>query len=144
MTARQAGCTGLRPGRLDVEDAEPKQATRTEPRRGWAKAAMVDGGAGLGGRGDQVAKLRTAFFFKGSKYVMYDIESDTVDASIYPRDISDGWSDFPASFAAGVDAAVNWGNGTAYFFKGPMYLAYDIGGSAVLPGYPLPITEPGK
>jgi hypothetical protein len=85
-----------------------------------------------------------AFFFKGSKYIMYDIENDTVDAAIYPRDISDGWPDFPASFASGIDAAVNWGNGTAYFFKGPQYLAYDIGTSAVLPGYPLSVTEPGK
>lgn len=85
-----------------------------------------------------------AFFFKGSKYVRYDIESDFVDHNIYPRDISDGWPDFPAAFKAGVDAAVNWGNGSAYFFKGTQYLNYDMQGNAVRGGYPLPITEPGK
>src|SRR5262245_61621054 len=85
-----------------------------------------------------------AFFFKGAKYIRYDIGDDTVDPAIYPRDISDGWSDFPAAFAAGVDAAVNWGNGSAYFFKGGQYLNYDIGGDKVRPGYPLPVTEPGK
>jgi len=84
------------------------------------------------------------FFFKGAKYIRYDIADDTVDPAIYPRDISDGWSDFPAAFAAGVDAAVNWGNGSAYFFKGGQYLNYDIAGNSVRPGYPLPVTEPGK
>lgn len=85
-----------------------------------------------------------AFFFKGSKYVRYDIETDSVDQNIYPRDIAEGWPDFPAAFKSGVDAAVNWGNGSAYFFKGGSYLNYDIKNEKVRPGYPLPITEPGK
>jgi hypothetical protein len=85
-----------------------------------------------------------AFFFRGSKYIAYDIAGNTVDTTIYPRDISDGWADFPASFAAGIDAAVNWGNDTAYFFKGRQYLSYDMAASAVRPGFPLAITEPGK
>jgi Hemopexin len=88
------------------------------------------------------------FFFKGPKYVRYDVDpntgAETVNTAIYPRDISDGWPDFPASFAAGVDAAVNWGNGTAYFFKQAQYLSYDIAQDKVNAGYPLPITEPGK
>lgn len=84
------------------------------------------------------------FFFKGARYVRYDIATDSVDISLYPRAISDGWSDFPADFAAGVDAVVNWGNGSAYFFKGSRYLNYDVGASKVRPGYPLPVTEPGK
>ncbi|OIJ66572.1 hypothetical protein WN71_017935 [Streptomyces mangrovisoli] len=85
-----------------------------------------------------------AFFFKGSKYVRYDIAQDFVDRTLYPRDIGDGWPDFPAAFRTGVDAAVNWGNGSAYFFKGGSYLNYDIQGSKVRPGYPLPVTEPDK
>lgn len=84
------------------------------------------------------------FFFKGPKYVRYDIEGDIVDHNIYPRDISEGWSDFPAAFKQGVDAVVNWGNGSAYFFKGGSYLNYDVTNGKVRPGYPLPITEPGK
>lgn len=85
-----------------------------------------------------------AFFFKGPTYVRYDIGSDSVNTNIYPRDIADGWADFPPAFRSGVDAAVNWGNGSAYFFKGSSYLNYDITNEAVRPGYPLPITEPGK
>lgn len=85
-----------------------------------------------------------AFFFKGPSYVRYDIATDTVDTTIYPRAISDGWTDFPADFASGVDAVVNWGNGSAYFFKGSRYLNYDVANSRVRPGYPLLVTEPGK
>ncbi|MEU0084734.1 hemopexin repeat-containing protein [Streptomyces sp. NPDC006274] len=85
-----------------------------------------------------------AFFFKGSKYVCYHIAKDFVDHAIYPRDISEGWPDFPAAFMSGVDGAVNWGNGSAYFFKGASYLNYDIENSVVRPGYPLPVTAPGK
>lgn len=85
------------------------------------------------------------FFFKGPKYVRYDLRTDSVDHTVYPRDISEGWPDFPAAFKSGVDAAVNWGNGTAYFFKGGQYLNYDVKNEKVVrPGYPLPITEPGK
>jgi hypothetical protein len=84
------------------------------------------------------------FFFKGPKYVRYDVDEDagteTVDTKIYPRDISDGWKDFPASFKTGVDAAVNWGDGTAYFFKQGDYIAYDISSEKIKPGYPLPIA----
>jgi hypothetical protein len=86
----------------------------------------------------------TAFFFKGSKYIKYVMKNDTVDKDIYPRDISEGWSDFPAAFKGGVDAAVNWGDGTAYFFKATSYLAYDIAGNKVRPGFPLPMTAPLK
>jgi Hemopexin len=42
-----------------------------------------------------------------------------------------------------VDAAVNWGNGTAFFFKRPQYLKYDIGHdrvASVVPPYPLDIA----
>jgi hypothetical protein len=94
----------------------------------------------------------TAFFFKGSKYIKYVIADDTVDPDVYPREISEGWSDFPAAFKNGIDGAANWGDGTAYFFKNPkpgdggvaQYLAYDIKGKKVRPGFPLPMTAPLK
>ena len=40
-----------------------------------------------------------------------------------------------------VDAAVDWGNGKIYFFKGNQYLAYNKETEAVLPGYPLTIAS---
>jgi hypothetical protein len=91
-----------------------------------------------------VAQVWTVFFFRGGRYVRCDIENDHVDHGIYPRDIAERWPDFQAVFTSGVDAAVNWGNGTAYFFKAGSYLNYDIKNEKVRPGYPLPITEPGK
>lgn len=49
-----------------------------------------------------------AFFFKGSKYVGYDIETNFVDHHICPRDIAEGWPDFPAASKSGGNAAVNY------------------------------------
>lgn len=40
-----------------------------------------------------------------------------------------------------IDAAVNWGNGKAYFFKGNQYVRYDIGSDKADPGYPKPINS---
>ena len=45
-----------------------------------------------------------------------------------------------AGFGANIDAAVNWGNGKAYLFRGDKYVRYDIFTDRVDPGYPLPIA----
>ena len=79
-----------------------------------------------------------AFFFKGSQYIRYDIATDKADAG-YPTAIKDGWPGFPPSFAAGVDRAVIWNNGKAYFFKGSEYIRYDIAADKTDEG-PLPIA----
>ncbi|MFI1392670.1 hemopexin repeat-containing protein [Streptomyces griseoaurantiacus] len=80
------------------------------------------------------------YFFKGLKYVRYDVNSDAVDPG-YPRPIADQWPGLrEAGFDTGIDAAVNWGNGKVYFFKGPGYLRYDIAGDRADPGYPQPIA----
>jgi hypothetical protein len=80
-----------------------------------------------------------AYFFSGSKYFRYDIATNTVDTN-WPKPIAGNWLGFPAAFAAGVDAAVVWDNGKAYFFKGSQYLRYDIALNKTDPGYPLPIA----
>jgi len=80
-----------------------------------------------------------AYFFKGSQYLRYDIAADKTDAG-YPRPIAGNWPGFPPTFAAGVQAAVVWNNGKAYFFKGSQYLRYDIATDKVDPGYPKPIA----
>lgn len=80
------------------------------------------------------------FFFRGSQYVRYDIPTDTVDPG-YPLPIAGNWPGFSeAGFDTGVDAAVNWGNGKAFFFRGSQYVRYDIAADHVDPGYPLPIA----
>ena len=80
-----------------------------------------------------------AYFFSGSQYIRYDIAKDKADPG-YPADIKNGWPGFPASFAAGIDDAVVWNNGKAYFFKGSEYIRYDIAADKTDPGYPQPIA----
>jgi hypothetical protein len=70
-----------------------------------------------------------AYFFKGDQYLRYNIGTDAVDApdpgtSPYPRKLADpnGWRGLPASFNAGIDAAVNAGDGKIYFFKSTQYV----------------------
>ncbi|HEY5981010.1 MAG TPA: hemopexin repeat-containing protein [Microlunatus sp.] len=66
------------------------------------------------------------YFFKGSSYVRYDLRADRVEAG-YPRPIAGSWPGLAeAGFGADLDAAVNWGDGYAYFFKGDQYLRYHI------------------
>lgn len=64
------------------------------------------------------------YFFKDAEYVRYDIASDAVDLG--PTPIATGWPALPPDFQNGIQAAVNWGNGKTYFFKGDQYLRYDI------------------
>lgn len=79
-----------------------------------------------------------AYFFRGSQYVRYDIASDRVDPG-YPQPInSQTWPGLV--WTDGIDAAVNWGNGKAYFFKGNQYIRYDIKADRADSGYPKPIN----
>jgi hypothetical protein len=81
------------------------------------------------------------YFFKGDQYVRYDIAADQADDG-FPVHISDGWAGFAAAgFGSGLDTAVNWGNGKAYFFKGGLYLRYDIAADQMDDGYPQPISS---
>jgi len=81
-----------------------------------------------------------AYFFNGSRYVRYDIAADRVDPG-YPLPIAGYWPGLAeAGFAGGFDAAINWGNGKVYFFKGRNYVRYDIAADRVDPGYPLRIA----
>jgi hypothetical protein len=80
-----------------------------------------------------------AYFFKGPQYIRYDIATDKADAG-YPAAIKDGWPGFPESFAQGIDRAVVWNNGKAYFFKGSEYIRYDIATDKA-DGGPSPIAD---
>ena len=64
------------------------------------------------------------YFFKGAGYVRYNIATDLVDVG--PVEISRFWTHLPKEFQANIGAAVNWGDGHAYFFKGAGYLRYNI------------------
>ena len=70
-----------------------------------------------------------AYFFKGARYVRYNIAIDRVDVG--PVEIAANWRNLPPEFQSSLDAAVNWGNGNAYFFKGSRYVRYNIPGDTI-------------
>ncbi len=47
---------------------------------------------------------------------------------------------WPGLWTADIDAAVNWGNGKVYFFKGGEYIRYNIKADVSDAGYPSPIS----
>ena len=68
-----------------------------------------------------------AYFFKKDKYLRYNIAQDLVDVGGDGHtEIKTYWPKLPTEFQSGFDAAVNWGNGYAYFFKKDKYLRYNI------------------
>jgi hypothetical protein len=82
-----------------------------------------------------------AYFFKGDRYLRYDIAGDKADDG-FPRRITDGWPGFEnAAFDANINTVVNWGNGKAYFFHDDRYLRYDITGDRIDEGYPQSIAS---
>lgn len=65
------------------------------------------------------------YFFRGDQYVRYDIAADRQDPG-YPKAIAGNWGGVDAGWVGdGIDAAVNPGNGRAYFFKGTEYVTID-------------------
>ena len=51
-----------------------------------------------------------AYFFRGSQYLRYDLATDSVDKD-WPKLIQGNWPGFPASFTAGINAAIMWTKG---------------------------------
>ena len=81
------------------------------------------------------------YFFKGNKYIEYDIATDSVDPE-YPKRISEGW---PGIFPDNIDAVAVWPDGSrfegkAFFFKGDEYIRYDIALNSPDAGYPKKIA----
>jgi hypothetical protein len=82
-----------------------------------------------------------AYIFRGDEYVRYDITNDRVDPG-YPVKITANWRGFEAAgFDRSVRAALDWGNGKVYFFRGSRYIRFDMAGDTVDPGYPASITR---
>jgi hypothetical protein len=84
--------------------------------------------------------LTKAYFFRGNQYLRYDVATDSVESE-YPLSIASRWPGFKEAGFLNVDAAVNWGNGKVYFFRGNQYLRYDIAADRVDSGYPLLIAD---
>ncbi len=71
------------------------------------------------------------------RYIRYDTSAHRADPG-YPNETRCCW---PGVWSSGIDAAVNWGNGKAYIFKGSQYIRYNIGEDRADPGYPKAINR---
>ena len=79
------------------------------------------------------------YMFKGDQYIRVDSNSK-MDPG-YPLPIAGNWPGLPASFNAGIDAALmRKSNGKIYFFKGDQYVRFSSVSAGVDPGYPAPIA----
>jgi hypothetical protein len=82
-----------------------------------------------------------AYFFYGDEYVRYGVVNDSVDPEYLPPNlppkIAGNWN---MPWMDGLDAAVNWGNGKIYLFRGSEYLRYDITLDRADDDYPKPIA----
>ena len=107
-------------------DLDADQADEGYPQpisQGWSGLAGTGFEDGLDAALDLGAGK--VYLFKGSSYLRLDQQSDAVDGEV--RSIADNWPGLAAAgFEMALDAAVNYGTGNAYFFKGESYLRYDI------------------
>ena len=84
-----------------------------------------------------VASNNKAYFFSGSKYYRYDVNSDKVEAG-YPQSITTYW---PGLWERDIDAIIQYPNtNNVYVFKGSQYLRFNFKKNKVDSGYPLPIS----
>ncbi len=98
------------------------------------------GGTGFEQGIDTAVDLGTGklYLFRGDTYLRVDNQTNTVD---HQDTIANGWGGLAdAGFSDSLDAAVNYGNGTVFFFRGDSYAAYDIAQDAVTGG-PLSIGD---
>ncbi len=127
---------------LDEAAASPQTQT-AQPSRGNAQSlGNLAGEPGRPGHIDAALPWGNKIvFFMGPDVTLYDKGSQAVDSGFPvpigpdfgPRGVP-GWDrDF--------DAAINWGNGKLYVFKGSQYMRYDIANDACDPGYPKPINN---
>lgn len=84
-----------------------------------------------------------AYFFRGAHYIRFDVKKDRVDLDMGVVPIAKEWNGFAEAraaggktFADGVDAAIDWGDGKVYFFRGDAYLRYDKIDDQIDEGWP--------
>jgi hypothetical protein len=77
------------------------------------------------------------YFFRNNGYKVWGDSSVPDGIATY---ISDYWN-WPVEFQTGIDAALLWTDGIAYFFKGKNYIKYDIATKSVVANFPQPIAK---
>lgn len=80
-------------------------------------------------------------YFKGRHFFTYDQKKKVFDKEIRLIQGTDknGIPYWPGLTLEAIDAAINWGDGTAYFFSGPNYVRFDMINNRMCEGYPRPI-----
>ena len=77
----------------------------------------------------------TVYFFKGTEYIRYDLNQDRVVGGPFPTYA--WWGNWPAHWASGLNGGfVPPGSTSAYMFRGPEFIRYDIASDATLAGFP--------
>lgn len=110
--AADAYVNGQRWAKANCEPKDPLRPTQVDAAVNWTGKVINSG---------------KAFLFQGSRYGRYDLQGSAYDSG-YPKSTATGWK-LPKSWGGQVDAAVNWGNGRAYLFKGNKYVSYDLNAS---------------
>ncbi len=77
------------------------------------------------------------FVFRRNKYVCLDMSTSKIENG-YPKLIKDGW---PGVTFDKIDAALNTGQESIYFFAGSYYIRYNILKNRADDGYPEPISK---
>lgn len=84
------------------------------------------------------------FFFKGDKYVRFDIATNRIDPG-YPRRIAHDWPGMKeAGFDRDLDEAIYWSEWRLYFFKGDKFVLFDLRSNKVVEPAPVPIVSEGN
>lgn len=100
-------------GRLSSSDIKSARLLYGDPTQTTTRRAALDWGNGK------------IYFFNKSEYVRFDFAKRKMD-DLFPKSISGNWSGWPASWATGIDAAVNWGDGTALMFRENQAMIYSL------------------
>lgn len=78
-----------------------------------------------------------AYFFLADSYVRYSLDQDAVEDWYLPpnppRTLAEFW---PGIWTDGIDAALNWGNGKCYLFRGSQYIRWDMVSNRADANYP--------
>ncbi|NNF08358.1 MAG: hypothetical protein HKN21_16475, partial [Candidatus Eisenbacteria bacterium] len=80
-----------------------------------------------------------AYFFSGDEYYRFQVDESHLEAG-FPQALVPNW-ELPQEWESGLDAAVNWGGGVAFLFRGSEYIKYNLQEDRPYPNFPKPIQD---